>query len=155
MGDVSNDVEIIWAERPPELKPSKDHWSVEPGSEVLKQGTQIVPGALPLLCDILWEKHIPVKLRDGVTIYTDVFRPVKGPKVPTIISGGPYGKNGGQFSEFTDKAPWRFGIPRRIVSGLEKFEGVDPAYWVFHGYAVAHPGGCHARPLSVSYTHTS
>ncbi|KAK7423486.1 hypothetical protein QQX98_000943 [Neonectria punicea] len=67
--------------------------------------------------------------------------------VPAIISGGPYGKNGGYFSEFTDNAPWRFGIPRKTVSGLEKFEGLDPAYWCLHGYAIVH-----TDPRGVQYS---
>ena len=33
----------------------------------------------------------------------------------------------------------RAGIPIEAVSGLQKWEGPDPAYWCEHGYAVVHP----------------
>ncbi len=31
------------------------------------------------------------------------------------------------------------GLSNAIVSGLEKFEGPDPAYWCAHGYAICNP----------------
>lgn len=117
----------------------KQSWTTEIGVEILERGTIRKPGALPLPCNIIYDKHFPVTLRDGSKIYCDAFRPEVSVPIPAIICGGPYGKNGGPFSDFTDQAPFRFGIPQRSVSGLEKFEGVDPAYWCFHGYAVIHP----------------
>lgn len=30
-------------------------------------------------------------------------------------------------------------MAKSATSGLEKFEGPDPAYWVAHGYAVVNP----------------
>lgn len=47
---------------------------------------------MPLPCDILFERDVPVKLRDGVTIYTDVFRPVDEKTCPAILAFSPYGK---------------------------------------------------------------
>ena len=35
-----------------------------------------------------------------------------------------------------DDVPMRAGVPLNATSGLEKFEGPDPAYWVAQGYAV-------------------
>ena len=35
-----------------------------------------------------------------------------------------------------DDHPLRVGIPRNWLSGLEKFEGPDPAFWCSHEYAV-------------------
>lgn len=104
---------------------------------VLKAGTVRREGAMPLPCDILMERDVPVKLRDGVTIYTDVFRPVDGKPCPAILAWSPYGKEiGGQM---LDDVPMRSGVPLNATSGLEKFEGPDPAYWVAHGYAVVNP----------------
>jgi uncharacterized protein len=35
-----------------------------------------------------------------------------------------------------DDMPFRAGVPRDWTSGLEKWEGPDPAYWCPRGYAV-------------------
>ena len=104
---------------------------------VLKKGTIRREGAMALPCDILLEKDVPVTLRDGTVIYTDVFRPVDEEKHPAIMAWSPYGKEiGGQW---LDDVPGRSGVPRGAVSDLEKFEGSDPAYWVAHGYAIINP----------------
>ena len=104
---------------------------------VLKAGTIRYEGAKPLSCDILFEKDVPVTLRDGTVIYTDVFRPVDDAQHPAIMAWSPYGKEiGGQL---LDDVPGRAGVPKDATSGLEKFEGPDPAYWVAHGYAIINP----------------
>ena len=104
---------------------------------ILKAGTVRREGAMPLPCDILLERDVPIKLRDGVTIYTDVFRPVNEENCPAILAWSPYGKEiGGQM---LDDVPMRSGVAISATSGLEKFEGPDPAYWVAHGYAVVNP----------------
>lgn len=59
---------------------------------ILKAGTVRREGAMPLPCDILLERDVPIKLRDGVTIYTDVFRPVNEENCPAILAWSPYGK---------------------------------------------------------------
>lgn len=101
---------------------------------VLKAGSVRREGAKPLTCDILLERDVPIKLRDGVTIYADVFRPTDGKPCPAILAWSPYGKEiGGQM---LDDVPGRAGVPVDATSGLEKFEGPDPAYWVNHGYAI-------------------
>ncbi len=104
---------------------------------VLKKGTIRREGALALPCDILFEKDVPVTLRDGTVIYADVFRPVDEEQHPAIMAWSPYGKEiGGQW---LDDVPGRSGVPQGAVSDLEKFEGPDPAYWVAHGYAIINP----------------
>lgn len=101
---------------------------------VLQEGSVRREGAKPLACDILLERDVPIKLRDGVTIYADVFRPTDGKPCPAILVWSPYGKEiGGQM---LDDVPMRAGVPVEATSGLEKFEGPDPAYWVDHGYAI-------------------
>ncbi|TYZ24884.1 CocE/NonD family hydrolase [Selenomonas ruminis] len=106
-------------------------------SMILKAGTVRMPGAKPLSCDILFEKDVPVTLRDGTVIYTDIFRPVDEAKHPAIMAWSPYGKEiGGQW---LDDVPGRSGVPVDAVSGLQKFEGPDPAYWVAHGYVIINP----------------
>lgn len=101
---------------------------------VLKEGSVRREGAKPLSCDILLERDVPIMLRDSVTIYADVSRPVEEGKYPAILAWSPYGKEiGGQM---LDDVPMRSGVPVSATSGLEKFEGPDPAYWVSHGYVV-------------------
>jgi len=104
---------------------------------VLKKGSLRMKGAMPLPCDILLERDVPITLRDGVTIYTDVFRPVDDKPHPAILALSPYGKEIG--SQWLDDVPMRAGVPKTATSGLQKFEGPDPAYWVNHGYAIINP----------------
>ena len=104
---------------------------------ILKAGSVRREGAMPLPCDILLGRDVPIRLRDGVTIYADVFRPVGDEACPALLAWSPYGKEiGGQM---LDDVPMRSGVPLSATSGLEKFEGPDPAYWVAHGYAIVNP----------------
>ena len=104
---------------------------------ILKAGSVRRNGARPLPCDILLERDVPIQLRDGVTIYTDVFRPTSGEACPAILAWSPYGKEVG--GQMLDDVPMRSGVALSTTSGLEKFEGPAPAYWVAHGYAVVNP----------------
>lgn len=104
---------------------------------ILKKGSIRMKGAMPLPCDILLERDVPITLRDGVTIYTDIFRPVNNRPCPAILALSPYGKEIG--SQWLDDVPMRAGVPKDAISGLQKFEGPDPAYWVNHGYAIINP----------------
>ena len=77
-----------------------------------------------------------IKMRDGVTIYADIYMPASAKKdpVPLIISWSFFGKQ-----------PWHqpvqifrpMGVPTGTVSGVCKFESSDPMYWCYQGYAVA------------------
>jgi predicted acyl esterase len=108
-----------------------------PGTEVLRKGTIRRAGAMPLPCDIVLERDVAVTLRDGVVIYTDIFRPVGRDPCPAILSWSPYGKQiGGQW---LDDLPERFGVSLAMTSEMMKWEGADPAFWVDAGYAVIHP----------------
>lgn len=100
----------------------------KPGSTILKKGTAFFNNSLPLPCDIQWDRDVAVKMRDGTTLYADIFRPVGGQNLPAILSWSPYGKTVPQKA-----SP---GVAPSAVSGLQKFEGADPAYWCNHDYAV-------------------
>ena len=109
----------------------------KPDKKILKAGTVRREGAKVLPSDIVFERDVGVKLRDGITIYTDVFRPTGNSKVPAIIAWGPYGKQiGGQW---LDDVPGRAGVPLSANSEFQKFEAPDPAYWVDKGYAILNP----------------
>ncbi len=106
-----------------------------PSVRVFKAGYRIGPSYRPLPVDIVFEKDIPVILRDGVTIYTDVFRPAGVEKMPVIVAWSPYGKSQGTAPRINLLYDM-LGLAPDIVSGLAKWEGPDPAYWCAHGYAV-------------------
>ena len=80
------------------------------------------------------ERNIPVRMRDGVEIYADVFRPESEQPAPPIVAWTPYGKhqNGvGIFARFPN-----CDVKPGMVSPYATFEGPDPAYWVPRGYAI-------------------
>ncbi len=108
-----------------------------PDTLLLKKGTVRRAGSLPLQCDIRMLRDVAVKLRDGVTIYTDVFLPAQDGRYPAIMAWSPYGKEVG--GQVLDDVPHRSGVFQNMTSGLEKFEGPDPAYWCARGYVVVNP----------------
>ena len=110
----------------------------DPGTRTLRAGFQVAPPFRPLPIDIIFEKDVAVKLRDGVTIYVDVFRPAGADKVPVVVAWSPYGKSQGS-SMSAIGVFGLVGLDNAIVSGLNKFEGPDPAYWCAQGYAICNP----------------
>ncbi len=110
----------------------------DPGVRTLPAGHQNGPMFRALPVDIVFEKDVAVTLRDGVKIYVDILRPAGAERAPVLVAWSPYGKSQGS-------SPGAVGLfamlgmkPGRL-SGLEKFEGPDPAYWCAHGYAVCNP----------------
>ena len=97
-----------------------------------------VLGAPP---DIHVDWDVPVKMRDGITLRVNVFRPKSDAPVPVIMSAHPYGK---------DRIPARtrsglgvnpqyrlFPQPHEIeFSAWTSWEAPDPGVWVLLGYAV-------------------
>jgi len=110
----------------------------DPGTRIMPAGFQIDPKFRSLSADIILEKDIAVTLRDGVTIYVDVLRPAGTEKVPVIVAWSPYGKSQGT-APFVTSLFGLIGLDNSVVSGLEKFEGPDPAYWCAQGYAICNP----------------
>lgn len=82
---------------------------------------------------IICEQDVPVKMRDGVTIYVDIFRPENETDIPCLVSWSFYGKRPSE-----GMTEWQImGVPPGTISPLAKFESPDPAYWCHFGYAVA------------------
>lgn len=82
---------------------------------------------------ILCEQDIPVTMRDGTIIYTDIYRPVGQTNIPAIVSWSMFGKRPGDMP-----TEWQLmGVPPGTVSRMLKFESADPGYWCHQGYAVA------------------
>ncbi|WP_431278273.1 CocE/NonD family hydrolase [Leifsonia poae] len=135
-----------------QLRPASDPETFYPGLEsqtiTLPAGSTYGPtggqdpvgsrwhgGTRELPVDILFERDVPVVLRDGTTIFVDVYRPPGATDVPAIIAWSPYGKEGGFWSHAVGHV-MGFSAREEWISGLQKFEGPDPAEWVANGYAV-------------------
>lgn len=88
--------------------------------------------------DILVNRDVAIPLRDGTTIYADIFRPAeKTTHLPAIVNWGFYGKGNYQIEQ-----EWHvLGVPEGTISNLQKFEAADPAYWCRNGYAVVNVDG--------------
>jgi len=83
---------------------------------------------------IMCEQDVPTKLRDGVTLYSDIYRPTNcTEKIPVIVSWGMFGKRPAEGQD-----NWQLmGVPPKTVSDMAKFECADPGYWCYYNYAVA------------------
>lgn len=128
---------VLFRQLPPTSSPKARYQGFRPGTVLLKKGQIRRKGALPLPCDIVLERDVAITLRDGITIYTDVFRPAIEGQHPALVAWSPYGKDIGGI--WLDDVPNRSGIPLSSVSEFQKFEGPDPAFWVNEGYVILHP----------------
>jgi predicted acyl esterase len=127
-------IEVAFRKSTPISDPEGRYPGFKPGTTVLSKGSVHRKGALPLPCDIIFDRDVAVPMRDGIIIYIDIFRPAGDEKVPAIVAWSPYGKEGGY--QTLDQFPARLGIPIGTLSNLQVWEGPDPAYWCNHGYAV-------------------
>lgn len=81
---------------------------------------------------VLIERDVPVVLRDGVTVYVDIFRPPTATDVPAILTLNPYGKHAPKGFHLFPGA----GVPDDAISRHTVWEGPDPMWWAKRGYAV-------------------
>jgi predicted acyl esterase len=111
---------------------------LNPRTETLLKGHQTAPGRRALPCDIQIDHDVAIKVRDGCTLYADIYLPPNAPSrsVPAILCWSPFGKKFNGIDSLRLMTPWNLGIPDGILSGLEKFEAPDPAEFVPHGYAI-------------------
>ena len=143
------------ARKPVSVDPSVDLASSDDPMARMGQGfcpafNQRIYEAAP---GILCEQDVPVKMRDGVTIYVDIFRPKdESQKYPVIVSWSWFGKRPGE-----GMSEWQImGVPPHTVSKLAKFESPDPMYWCYQGYAVANVdvrGAGHSEGNVHMFTH--
>jgi hypothetical protein len=87
-------IEVLY--RPANRDFSKRWSAFNPSQEILPKGWQKDPKRRPLNEDLIFERDISIPLRDGLTIYADVFRPVQSNEipVPAVLAWSPYGKQG-------------------------------------------------------------
>ncbi|PYH40383.1 alpha/beta-hydrolase [Aspergillus saccharolyticus JOP 1030-1] len=113
------------------------------GLTTFKAGQQVEKGAKPLPVDILMHESMPMVLSDGTKLYYDIFFPAgyenlevvdKYKKIPALVAWSPYGKQKG--GTLLDDFPFRAGVPKHWLSGLQKWEGPDPGFWCAEGYAI-------------------
>ncbi|WP_216896754.1 CocE/NonD family hydrolase [Nocardia alni] len=110
----------------------------DPGQRTLPAGWRYNEDYGPLAVDITFDKDVAVELRDGTTIYVDVFRPAGATDIPVIVAWSPYGKDRGTSQAMTQLRK-QLGIDTQQLSGLMKFEAPDPGFWCARGYAVCNP----------------
>jgi len=134
LADNDSTVDVLYRPTRSITDPKARYPGFRPAVKTLLKGTVVKPKSRPLDCDIVFEQDVGVRLRDGTTIYIDVIRPAVAGTLPTVVCWSPYGKQSGVL--ILDDLPFRAGIPKTALSGLETFEGADPAYWCAHGYAV-------------------
>jgi len=76
------------------------------------------------------EYDVAVRMRDGIRIYIDVYRPETEGKYPVIINWGPYGK----FGRITYSVLGNTGLNDEDFNKYWKFEAGDPVYWCRNGF---------------------
>ncbi|GKZ24300.1 hypothetical protein AbraIFM66951_011176 [Aspergillus brasiliensis] len=108
----------------------------QPGkSEVLPAGWNGF-NAKPIQSDIRIDHDVEIVVRDGARLYVDIYRPADSTeKVPAVLSWSFYGKKYSAL-DMLPMCVWNCCVPRSDLSGLEKFEGLDPATWCPRGYAI-------------------
>jgi predicted acyl esterase len=83
------------AVKPPKVG-ENGYQGFNPHKETLPKGYQSRDGARALSEDMIAEHDVAVKVRDGCTLYCDIYRPVSSEKgdvkVPAIVAWSPFGK---------------------------------------------------------------
>ena len=137
MVDISSETEVAFRIAASIENPRVRFPGFNPSETILPAGTILREGARKLTCDIMVQRDVAVRLRDGKVLYADVFRPTNMSPVPVLVAWSPYGKQGG-FWKLED-LPARMGVKRSLLSELQKWEAPDPALWCAAGYAVVNP----------------
>ncbi len=110
----------------PKLKPTNPQ-DVHPGFNEIVVNTAHYGNQ-----EMIMEKDVPIKMRDGVTIYVNVFRPNKPGKFPVIMSMDPYNKDGlPPYDIFRQVWPT---VGTIVTSPFAPFESPDPGFWVPNDY---------------------
>jgi uncharacterized protein len=117
-----------------------------PGETVLPAGYTAAPGRRAFSTETILDRDVAIRVRDGVTVYADVYRPTGSGRVPAIISYGPGGKRNKALNTV-------IYTPDSETSGLQAWLAQDPAAWVQHGYAIVNvdPRGSYKSEGNLQY----
>ena len=85
---------------------------------------------------LIVEKDVPIKVRDGAVLRADVFRPGGVDTFPAIMTLGPYPKDI-HFKSWSQMRPVNVNVDGPYMH----WESVDPEWWVPQGYAVIRVDG--------------
>lgn len=96
---------------------------------------------VPAPTDLIKDHDVAVRMRDGVALRVNVYRPPGGGPFPVILSAHPYGKD--KLPQRTRRG-WRLTFQFRIMNQPEPYqissetgwEAPDPVAWVARGYVV-------------------
>jgi predicted acyl esterase len=117
---------------------NNNYQGFKPGeSEVVKKGSKPYNGR-PLESDIRIDHDVEIIVRDGCRLYADIYRPADAKpdeKLPAVVSWSCYGKKYSAL-HMLPMCVWNCCVPKEALSGLEKFEGLDPVVWCPRGYAI-------------------
>lgn len=84
--------------------------------------------------EMIMEKDVPIEMRDGITLYVNVFRPDQPGRFPVVMSMDPYDKDGS--TPFVSQRPnW----PTTGVIDTSLYtpvESPDPGFWVPNDYVL-------------------
>ncbi len=125
---------IVFSPVPPPTDPRANYPGFYPSTTVIPKGFQKAEGYMPFPCDVIFERDVPVILRDGTRIYVDIFRPKTDNKVPVLINSTMFGKSGSYVT--LENMPNRADVPKEWNTGMQTWEGAEPGYWCNKGYAV-------------------
>ncbi len=95
----------------------------------------------PMPTDVVVERDVEVRMRDGVILRLNLYRPPGEGAFPVIMSAHPYGKD---VLPKRTRRGWSLNPQFRImnqpepvrISDQTSWEAPDPAWWVQQGYAV-------------------
>jgi uncharacterized protein len=96
---------------------------------------------IPAPADLIKDHDVAVRMRDGVTLRVNVYRPAGDGPFPVIMSVHPYRKDA---LPRRTRRGWRLNVQFRIMNQPEPFcissetgwEAPDPVAWVARGYVV-------------------
>ncbi len=81
--------------------------------------------------ELVLEKNVPVRLRDGTVLRADVFRPPGDGRHPVLLTHGPYGKD----IHYRDFNPHAWSLIDEHGPFMN-WETANPEWWVPRGYVV-------------------
>lgn len=107
----------------------------------------------PMPADVTKDEDVEVRMRDGVVLRLNLFRPAGEGPFPVILSAHPYGKD-----QVPEKKGGRWSLNKQFrimnqpepleISDQTSWEAPDPVWWAQQGYAVINldtRGGGHSE----------